>query len=256
MILAIYEFLTISIGEKYRARFIVAKSLTIVAAISLYVNSFLVFGYGYSPKLMLFTIIPIFFVFISNLYVKGFNIHKNTNIDGEESRSNNGYEIFPFTITSLVYIALPFSMSSLILFKNGSYDGSLFLSMLIMLWATDVGAYCFGSTLGQKYNHRLFLSISPKKSWEGFWGGLFSSIAVGIILFYVNYLQLNIIQSIVLSIIICIFGVLGDLIESQFKRNYRVKDSGSIMPGHGGMLDRFDGALIAFPMAIIYLLFI
>jgi phosphatidate cytidylyltransferase len=104
-------------------------------------------------------------------------------------------------------------------------------------------------------NHRLFLSISPKKSWEGFFGGLILAVAGAVALRYLGLLDLSLCDAIVLGIIICIFGVVGDLVESQLKRNFGVKDSGSIMPGHGGMLDRFDGALLAFPVAIIYLIF-
>jgi phosphatidate cytidylyltransferase len=164
--------------------------------------------------------------------------------------------MFPFSLTALVYIALPFSLFSLVLYdKTGVYNGNLLLSMMVLLWCTDVGAYLLGSTLGQMNNHRLFLSISPKKSWEGFFGGLILAVAGAVALRYLGLLDLSLCDAIVLGIIICIFGVVGDLVESQLKRNFGVKDSGSIMPGHGGMLDRFDGALLAFPVAIIYLIF-
>lgn len=89
----------------------------------------------------------------------------------------------------------------------------------------------------------------------GFWGGLLCSVIAAIILQYVELLKINLCDAVVLAIIICTFGVWGDLAESQLKRNFGVKDSGSIMPGHGGMLDRLDGALLAFPVAIIYLIF-
>ena len=88
----------------------------------------------------------------------------------------------------------------------------------------------------------------------GFWGGLITCIIGSIILFYCYMLEFSIIESIIISIIICIFAVFGDLVESQLKRNFGIKDSGSIMPGHGGMLDRFDGALLSFPLAVIYII--
>ena len=134
-------------------------------------------------------------------------------------------------------------------------SGNMSLAMMVMLWCTDVGAYRLGSSLGQLYGHRLFPSISPKKSWEGFFGGLVCSVAGAVLLRYFGLLELSLFDAIAVGIIICIFGVLGDLVESQLKRKFGVKDSGSIMPGHGGMLDRFDGALLAFPVAIIYIIF-
>jgi phosphatidate cytidylyltransferase len=256
MVVAVYEFLNITVGKTKYAANILAKAFTVVAAISLFINMFMVSAYGAEPLYLLFTVLPIIGIFISNMYVKGFNVHAKEIMDGEERRVANGYEMFPFSLTALVYIALPFSLFSLVLYdKTGVYNGNLLLSMMVLLWCTDVGAYLLGSTLGQMNNHRLFLSISPKKSWEGFFGGLILAVAGAVALRYLGLLDLSLCDAIVLGIIICIFGVVGDLVESQLKRNFGVKDSGSIMPGHGGMLDRFDGALLAFPVAIIYLIF-
>ena len=256
MVVAVYEFLNITVGEKLLKANLAAKVFTIVAAISMFVNVFLVVAYGYDPMYILFTILPVIGVFISNMYVKGFNVHRTMEADGETVRVPNGYEMFPFSIASLVYIALPFSLMSLVLYdRTGVYDGNILLSLMILLWCTDVGAYLLGSTLGQMNNHRLFLSISPKKSWEGFFGGLILSVTGAIVLRYMGLLNFALVDAIVLGVIVCVFGVLGDLVESQLKRNFGVKDSGNIMPGHGGMLDRFDGALLAFPVAIIYLIF-
>ena len=256
MTLAVYEFLNITVGKTKYAANILAKALTIVASISLFVNMFLVVAYGADPLYLLFTMLPLIGIFISNMYVKSFNVHQTECADGVERRKDNGYEAFPFTLGAIVYVALPFSLMSLVLFdKTGIYNGNLLLSMMILLWCTDVGAYLLGSTLGQMNNHRLFLSISPKKSWEGFFGGLILSTAGAVVLRYIGLLELSLADAIVLGCIICVFGVTGDLVESQLKRNFGVKDSGAIMPGHGGMLDRFDGALLAFPVAIIYLIF-
>lgn len=256
MTLAVYEFLNITLGKGFSAENLPAKAFTIVAAISLFANIFLITAYGLDPLYLLFTMLPIVGIFISNMYVKGYNVHDIQVVDGVRQRRPNGYEMFPFAIAALVYVALPFSMFSLVLFdKTGIYDGNLLLSMMVLLWCTDVGAYLLGSTLGQMNNHRLFLSISPKKSWEGFFGGLILSVIGAIVLRYIGLLELSLFDAVVLGAIICVFGVLGDLVESQLKRNFGVKDSGSIMPGHGGMLDRFDGALLAFPVAIVYLIF-
>ncbi|MDO4735568.1 MAG: phosphatidate cytidylyltransferase, partial [Bacteroidia bacterium] len=256
MVVAVYEYLKITMSGVPEKDTLLAKAFTIVAAVSMFVNTLMVVAYGLDPLYLMFVMIPILGIFISNMYVKSFNKHKIEEINGEKVRVSNGYEIFPFAVTSLLYVALPFSTMSLVLYdKSGVYNGNILLSMLILLWCTDVGAYLLGSTLGQKFNHRLFLSISPKKSWEGFWGGMICSVAGALILQMVGLLELARVDAIVVGAIICIFGVLGDLVESQLKRNFGVKDSGSIMPGHGGMLDRFDGALLAFPMAIIYIIF-
>ena len=99
---------------------------------------------------------------------------------------------------------------------------------------------------------QLFPSISPKKSWAGFFGGLACCIIAAVTMSYIDIFEISTTKAIVLGIIICIFGVWGDLTESQLKRNFGVKDSGRIMPGHGGMLDRFDAALLAFPAVVIF----
>lgn len=256
MTAAVSEYLNITIGKSNVKENIIARALTIVSAITLFVNVFLVVAYGLDSLYILFTMLPVLGIFISNMYVKGYNEHKTKEENGVVVRVPNGYEMYPFTLGALVYVALPFSLMSLVLYdKSGVYNGNILLSMMIMLWCTDVGAYLLGSTLGQMFGHRLFPSISPKKSWEGFFGGLACSVAGAVILRATGMLELSLTDAIVVGVIICIFGVLGDLVESQLKRNFGVKDSGKIMPGHGGMLDRFDGALLAFPVAIIYIIF-
>mgnify|MGYP002513203285 CR=1 FL=1 len=107
--------------------------------------------------------------------------------------------------------------------------------------------------MGQKYGKKLFPSISPKKSWIGFWGGLFTAVGIAVGLKYYGLLPFDLVHCIAMAILLNVTGVYGDLIESQWKRHYEVKDSGTIIPGHGGLLDRFDSALIAIPIGIIYL---
>ncbi len=256
MVVAVWEYLNITMGKGNLKETLLARTFTMVAAVALFVNMFLVVAYGYDPLYLLFAVIPVLGIFISNMYVKSYNIHQTRDIDGKEERVPNGYETYPFTLGALVYVALPFSIMSLALYdKTGVYNGNMLLSLMVMLWCTDVGAYLLGSTLGQMFGHRLFPSISPKKSWEGFFGGLICSVAGAVALRAVGLLELYLADAIAVGVIICIFGVLGDLVESQLKRNFGVKDSGRIMPGHGGMLDRFDGALLAFPVAILYIIF-
>ena len=128
------------------------------------------------------------------------------------------------------------------------------LSIFIFLWTNDTGAYCSGSLFGK---HKLFPRISPAKSWEGsIGGGIFVLIAAGIIGYIANdgeAHRLSILGWEGLGLVVVFFGTWGDLVESLFKRTLGVKDSGNILPGHGGMLDRFDSSLMAIPAAVIYL---
>jgi phosphatidate cytidylyltransferase len=132
---------------------------------------------------------------------------------------------------------------------NIYYSPFIIIGYFIIQWVSDTGAFVFGVTLGK---HRLFERISPKKSWEGAIGGFIATIGAA---FFVHYLfpELNLSNWIIISLIITFFGIYGDLIESLFKRSVNVKDSGKIMPGHGGILDRFDSTFIALPMVYFYL---
>ena len=110
-------------------------------------------------------------------------------------------------------------------------------------------------TFGQKKGHKLFPRISPKKSWEVYWQYRICSVGSLSGIFW-NPLSLTLMHYVILALIISVLGVFGDLIESVMKRNFGVKDTGTILPGHGGLLDRFDGALLAFPIAIVYVLWV
>ena len=123
------------------------------------------------------------------------------------------------------------------------------LALFVLIWLNDTGAYCVGSLMGK---HRLFERISPKKSWEGFGGGLLFALLAsqGFAYLLPSYSAL---QWIGLAIVVVVFGTWGDLIESLLKRQLGIKDSGHVLPGHGGMLDRFDSVLLAIPAAYIYI---
>jgi phosphatidate cytidylyltransferase len=165
-----------------------------------------------------------------------------------------------------MYIALPFSLLNVLAF-NATPEGSvrfntlLPLSIFIFLWVNDTGAYCVGSLLGR---HKLFPRISPGKSWEGSIGGAVFVLAIAwLIGTYDNTLildgdntgrgMLSVPAWLGLGLVVVIFGTWGDLVESLFKRTLGIKDSGNILPGHGGMLDRFDSSLLAIPAAVVYL---
>lgn len=238
------EFLSMSLKSTYR----VSRLISLATSFLLFLLFFLYFHNNINIKFFWLLVFPTVGMLISVLYEKDNNSRINEN-ENKEAYLKTG-----FLIMAPLYIALPFSIINTILFDPfGSYTPYTLLSMFIILWSCDVGAYVFGITLGQKNGHKLFPSISPKKSWEGFFGGLISALVSGIILYYVNLLPLPLIHVITISALIFVFGVFGDLVESLFKRNFGVKDSGNIMPGHGGLLDRFDSALLAFPVAIAYL---
>lgn len=172
------------------------------------------------------------------------------------SKEKDTYAKSPFLLAGLLYIALPFALTNLIVFDpvTGAFDGKILLAVMIVIWTSDVGAYLFGMSLGQKFGKKLFPSISPKKSWVGYWGGLLLSLVAGWTISRFGLVDFPAVHSVILALIINVTSTLGDLAESQLKRNFGVKDSGNIMPGHGGLLDRFDGALPAFPAAVLYIL--
>ena len=165
-----------------------------------------------------------------------------------------------YTMMSQLYIALPFSMLSVLAFQSDDmgihYTWTVPLSVFVFLWINDTGAYLCGSLLGK---HKLFPRISPGKSWEGSIGGGILVILVAILVWYLseqygeNPLGLSAIEWAGLGLTVVIFGTWGDLVESLFKRTLGIKDSGNILPGHGGMLDRFDSSLMAIPAAVVYL---
>ena len=240
VVIMMSEYLKISMGENLN----IARILAIITGAALYIITYLNVAFGVSISYLYLILLFAVAIFISLLYDKA---------AGEEA-VRESYRTNGNLFTSVIYIAVPFSLINFILFEpNGTYNPYVLLSLFILLWSADVGAYLFGMTFGQKNGHRLFPSISPKKSWEGFFGGVICAIAVSFILHTTSVLPFNLTHSVILSAIIVIFGAFGDLVESLFKRNFGVKDSGSIMPGHGGLLDRFDGALIAFPVAIAYI---
>ncbi len=236
----INEYLAISAGKSYKT----GKTLAIIAGVTLYVLFALTGSQKLNGSIFWFMTLPLIGIIISTLFEK----------DQSGVLRGEGYTNSSFLILSVVTVALPFSLMNTVLFsEDGSYTPYCLLSMFILLWSADVGAYIFGMAFGQKNGHKLYPAISPKKSWEGFFGGMATTLIAGIVLYLTNLLAFTVIHVLAISLIIFIFGVLGDLAESLFKRNFGVKDSGNIMPGHGGLLDRFDGALLAFPAAIAYI---
>ncbi|MBR4977353.1 MAG: phosphatidate cytidylyltransferase [Bacteroidales bacterium] len=234
LVVMMWEFLQMTCGKNYRY----SQLLSILAGAILYVLVYLYKGFNFPGRLVTLAFVPMFILMINSLYLK------------DKSR----FDKFANLYAALIYISVPWSLLNFAVFDaEGEFNGILLLCFFAIIWGSDVGAYIFGMSFGQKYGKKLFPSISPKKSWIGFWGGLFTAILVAVVLNLVGIFTFDLIHCIIMAALLCVTGVYGDLIESQWKRHYDVKDSGKLIPGHGGLLDRFDSALIAIPIGIIYL---
>ena len=196
------------------------------------------------PSVFLPYLVTLIYLMVSELYLK----------------QEDPVHDWAYTMMSQLYIALPFSMLNVLAFQSDAeevhYVWTLPLSVFVFLWINDTGAYLCGSLLGK---HKLFPRISPGKSWEGSIGGGILVVIVAVLVWYLleqyeqNALGLSALEWAGLGLVIVIFGTWGDLVESLFKRTLGIKDSGHILPGHGGMLDRFDSSLMAIPAAVVYL---
>ena len=211
---------------------------------------FLFFGFAYlgvmpgQTEILIPYLFLIIYLLVSELYLK------------KKNPLNN----WAYAMMSQIYIALSFAMLNVLAYHSIGDEGELSnyqvqynpilpLSIFIFTWINDTGAYCTGMLFGK---HRLFERISPKKSWEGsIGGGVFSIIAAIVMAHYFPFMPISIWIGLALTVVI--FGTLGDLTESLLKRTIGIKDSGNILPGHGGMLDRFDSTLMAVPAAVVYL---
>ncbi|MDR2064297.1 MAG: phosphatidate cytidylyltransferase [Prevotellaceae bacterium] len=165
-------------------------------------------------------------------------------------KSEKPFQNISLLILPIVYVALPFVLMNFFYHYSGRF---YVLAFFMLIWANDVGAYCFGMLFGQHGKHKFFPRISPKKTWEGFIGGIITAIIASVIIAK-TMLDIEICHLIIIAIITSVLGTFGDLVESMLKRSAGVKDSGKIMPGHGGILDRFDSAIFAFPMVFIYVI--
>ena len=211
--------------------------LTYLVSAALFATTYFAARGSLEPKYF-FGILPLFLVIMAaELYRKK-----------EKPVENISIAVF-----SIVYLALPLSMINFLVFPaqipGTGYSPKLLVALFALIWIYDSGAYLVGVSIGR---HRLFERISPKKSWEGAIGGTLTAIlASWMISGFVP--EINLIHWIVLSILIVVSSTFGDLTESMFKRYFGIKDSGSILPGHGGLLDRFDSLFFAAPVVVTYL---
>jgi len=167
-------------------------------------------------------------------------------------KNANPFTNIAYTYLGLIFTIVPFTFFHALAYVGGTFNFHFPLAFLLMLWANDTGAYLVGSKLGRV---KLFERHSPKKTWEGFIGGIIITAGVAVLISNF-YTELGWQQWIWIGVLISTFGTMGDLVESMFKRSINVKDSGGILPGHGGLLDRFDGLLMAAPIVYAYLYFI
>lgn len=168
------------------------------------------------------------------------------------SKTEYPYSTFQKEDISLRYVAMSMLFLILLPFFNGSYEPYIILYLLLLIWTNDSFAFLVGVNFGK---NKLFEKVSPKKTKEGFFGGVFFTLIMGVLIS--RYSELfSLIDWVVLSLMASVLGTLGDLVESKFKRRAKIKDSGNIMPGHGGLLDRLDSLLFVSPFVYLYIHFI
>ena len=238
--LTIWEFGTIvnsHAGASMNRMINAAAGFYLVFAVGWYQMG-LISGREFTPYLL-----TLIYLLVSELYRQEPNPLKN----------------WAYAFAAQLYIALPFALLSVLGLHYDSFADTMNyefifpLSVFIFLWMSDTGAYLVGSLLGRYFPAKLFPRISPKKSWVGSIGGglLCLAAAWGIYAYEPKYMELW--QWMGLALTVCVFGTWGDLVESLLKRQVGIKDSGNILPGHGGLLDRFDSSLLAIPAAVVYL---
>lgn len=235
--LSVWEFCTI---VNNREDVTINKVIVTLSGVCLFAATWFFCITGITKEFIL-VLLPIIYIIISELYLK----------------QNNPMNNIAYSMFAIMYVAIPFSLMNVISIKHLPdstdimYDYVTPLAVFIFLWASDTGAYCVGSLIGKR---PLFKRISPNKSWEGSVGGGVLAVAISQLLAFLpigsGYTPL---QWAGMAIVVVVFGTWGDLVESLMKRQLGIKDSGNILPGHGGMLDRFDSSLIAIPAVAVYL---
>jgi phosphatidate cytidylyltransferase len=231
-IAGLWEFYRLSLKENAKPQKILGTFVGAMLFAACFFHAFFAMPFKWMLLLIPFSAL----IFISELFRK--NERPFTNL--------------AFTFLGVIYLGVPFALFNYLVFdatKANQFNFEILLGFFILQWISDTGAYLVGSQIGRR---KLFERISPKKSWEGSIGGAVLCLAAAWAL-SLYFSSLGQIHWIVVSILIVIFGTLGDLVESLFKRSIQVKDSGSILPGHGGILDRFDAVLISAPVVYAYI---
>lgn len=228
--IALYEFYILS--EKMGAK--PQKTIGMLSSVTLFFIFFLSANKLVASEFLCTIILIPLFIFIHALFNNRQNSFRNT----------------ASTVLGIVYIAIPFSLLNYILIpKNTGFYPGILIGMFLIIWMYDSMAYVTGSSFGK---HKIYAKISPGKSWEGLIGGAVFAVLMGI-LNAVFFNRLDISTWITIALLIVVFGTVGDFFESKLKREAGVKDSGVIMPGHGGMLDRFDSLIFVAPVIFVWL---
>jgi len=231
----LFEFYRMTMGESFKD----LQRSGIVVGVFIFLAANYYFFSGHLGTFVSFSIIGILYLMVRSIIRKDHTDFLKT-----------GY-----LYAGLLYIGLPLALSNAVVSHTGEYSGLLMVAFFCIIWASDVGAYCFGMLFGQKsWSKKMCPSISPKKSWAGFWGGLLMAMLAGAILYWTGLFTFPLWHCLIASALMHGMGVLGDLFESLWKRAAGIKDSGNLIPGHGGLMDRFDSALFAIPTGYIYLL--
>jgi len=233
--LGLWEFYTLSYKDNVKPQ----KYLGTFIGIIIFVTNYLLVNKIVNTKIFLLYIPLILLILITELYRK----------------TERPFANIATTIFGIIYIAVPFSFFNYIVhpsLNGGLFSRNILLGFVLLIWTNDTGAYLVGKNFGKR---RLFERISPKKTWEGSIGGLALTLLIAWFLSK-YFVELNLENWLIIASIIVLIGTYGDLVESLFKRSIDIKDSGTILPGHGGILDRFDSMLLASPLVFAYIEFI
>ena len=231
----LFEFYRMTMGNAYPQ----LQRLAIVVGVFIFLAANYYFFSGHLATFVSFSIIAILLLMVRSILQKDHTDFLKT----------------AYLYAGLLYIGLPLALSNAVVSVTGEYSGILMVAFFCIIWASDTGAYCFGMLFGQKlWPAKMCPAISPKKSWAGAIGGMVASLLAAWILKCVGWLPYPLVHVLVMAALMNVLGVFGDLFESLWKRSAGIKDSGNIIPGHGGLMDRFDSALFAIPTGYIYLL--
>lgn len=199
-----------------------------------------------APRMMALWALLLLYIMISELY----------------RHSQDSIRNWSLALASQLYVALPFALLPLLSISMDNIAGKMVytwiypLALFIFLWVNDTFAYLSGLTLHRFFPWKLFPSVSPKKTWVGSIGGCLFTLLASVAIWYVQPGTLSLLQWLGFAVVVVVSGTFGDLVESHLKRQLDIKDSSHILPGHGGLLDRFDSSLIAIPAVTIYFLFL
>ncbi|GHT11813.1 phosphatidate cytidylyltransferase [Bacteroidia bacterium] len=229
MLVALIEFYSIAHKLSVAPQRFTGFAMAVVLFFASYAKAFKLFDAAVADALLYAAIPLAMLAFIMQLYRK----------------SAHPFSDLAYTFLGVVYITLPLMLMNFVYAKGGA---ALIFCYFLLLWANDTFAYLVGIAIGK---HRLFPRHSPKKSWEGYVGGI-CSVALSSYILNLVFPEIALSHIAIIGLIIATTATLGDLVESMLKREAGIKDAGKIMPGHGGFLDRFDVALLSFPLVFVY----